>query len=93
VLLLPRREEERQRCAEVGVKRVFPQPLNEGAERKDVGGFPNREIFLCLDNIESRHQRLRQALVGRDHGHAGGVALGQAAEQFGFRERRGHARV
>ena len=88
MLLLTRREEERQRFAQVGVKRVLPQALDERAEGQDVGGFPDGETLGDLHFVEFRHQRLRQALVGRDHGHAGGVAFDQAREEIGLGKER-----
>ena len=38
---------------------------------------------------EFRHQRLGEALVGRDDGDARGVAFGQPGEEVGFGQHRG----
>ncbi len=52
VLLLRRGEEKRQLLAKVRVERVLPQPLDEGAERQDVGRFPDREALRDLVRVE-----------------------------------------
>ena len=87
VLLLRRREEERQLLTQVAIERVLPQPLDERAEGQDVRRLPDRLALIDLKSIELGHQRLRQALVGRDHRDAGGVPLGgESREQVGFRQ-------
>jgi hypothetical protein len=91
VLLLRRREQQRELFAQIAIKRVFPKALDERAEGQDVGRFPDLEVLGDLKIVEFRHQRLRQALVGRDHGHAGGVALSEAREEVGFGKHRGLA--
>src|SRR5882762_11455295 len=51
-LLLCRRKEKRELVAELGVKRVFPEPLDEGAEGQDVRRFPDGQPFRGLERVE-----------------------------------------
>ncbi len=81
-LLLRRREEKRELVAELGVERVFPQPLDEGAEGQDVGRFPDRQPLPDLKGVEFGGQGLGKAPVGRDHRDARGVAFRQPLEQL-----------
>ena len=95
VLLLGGREEEREGVATHfsyrGVERVFPQALDEGAERQDVGRLPHGQILLCLKRIEVGHERLRKPAVRGDDRDLRCVALLEAGEELCFGERRGHA--
>ena len=52
VLLLGGSQEQRQLFSQIRVQGVFPQPLDEGAERQDVGGFPDREALRDLVGVE-----------------------------------------
>ena len=85
-LLLRGIEKERQIFPIARIERLFPQPLDEGAEGQDVGRFPHREAVLRLERVEMRHQCLRKASVRRYHGDAGGVAFCEAGEEIGLRK-------
>src|SRR2546425_2966734 len=50
--LLLRRKEKRELVAELGVKRVFPEPLDERAEGQDVRRFPDGKPFRDLERVE-----------------------------------------
>jgi hypothetical protein len=91
VLLLRLGEEQRQGLAQVGIERVLPQALDEGAEREDVRRLPDGQVFPGLKVIEPRHERLREALVRRDDRDPLGMALLQAGEKIGGGKRRRHA--
>src|SRR6267378_978474 len=52
LLLLRRREEKRELVAELGVKRVFPEPLDKGAEGQDVRRFPDGQPLPDLKGVE-----------------------------------------
>ena len=80
--LLLRRKEKRELVAELGVERVFPQPLDEGAEGQDVRRFPDGKPLPDLKGVEFGGQGLGKAPVGRDHRDARGVAFRQPLEQL-----------
>ena len=75
-------KQKRELVAELGVKRVFPQPLDEGAEGQDVRRFPDGKPFPDLKGVEFGGQCLGKAPVGRDHRDARGVAFRQPLEQL-----------
>ena len=55
-------EEQRQARPQVGVQRVLVEPLDEGGERQDVRGFPDRAAGVDLALVElARRARARAA--------------------------------
>src|SRR5207302_7998962 len=64
--LLRRREKQRQLVAELGVKRVLPEPLDEGAEGQDVRRFPDGQPFRGLERVEFAGKSPGKPWVRRD---------------------------
>ena len=67
------------------IKRVLVQPLDQRAERQDVGRFPGGESAPGLPPVEPRGERRGQPPVGRDDAETlrcRGLALGEALKEL-----------
>jgi hypothetical protein len=81
-LFLRTGEQQRKLRRDVGVQRILVEPLDEGAERKDVRGFPDREAGCDLPLVEFVRKRLREAPVRRHDGNAFGMSPGELREEL-----------
>ncbi len=81
-LFLRAGEQQRKPRGDIGVQRILVEPLDEGAERKNVRGFPDREAGCDLPLVEFARKRLREAPVRRHDGNAFGMSPGEMREEL-----------
>ena len=95
-LLLRWREKQWERFsppfASLAIEGVLPQPLDEGAEGKNVRCLPDAQALRTLEGVEFEGESLRKPAVRGDDRDAGGMAFGEPDEKVGLRKWASHAR-
>src|SRR6185503_979336 len=72
-LLLRAGEQQRKLRSDIGIERILVEPLDKGAEGKNVRGFPDREAGCRLLLVEFSRQRLCEAPIRRQDNNACGM--------------------